>query len=262
LETPDGKAVTDDITVTVTVWDALKDGNKVCEASAEKVKPIAGRFQLPLPDCQAAVGASPELWLEAVIDGSSLGRTKLGAVPYAVEANHAAAADTAAQGSPLATQLAALRADVDASKARLDGAFADKLWKYSGGLPVTVDKPEYVWVSGTDPAKLAPGRYWTTNTGRAWAISTSTCTSGCESANLYLAPCMKVGSTLTVSDAEVVTEPPKISASLPFSTTEAFDLDKETANVQLGLCAKRAPVGVGDDSMVANVYSIVMPQLK
>jgi hypothetical protein len=33
----------------------------------------------------------PDLWAEVVVDGASLGRAKLGAVPFAVEAAHAMA---------------------------------------------------------------------------------------------------------------------------------------------------------------------------
>jgi len=260
LETPDGKPLSDTVNVGIMVWDAATEGTKVCEAGAEKVKPVGGRFQIPLPDCQAAVGQSPELWLEAVIDGTSLGRTKLGAVPYAVEANHAATADGAAEGSPLQAQLAALQADVDATKARLDAPLASKLAK-AASSQVTIDKATYVWVTGTDPAKLAPGRYSTTTTARAWSIN-SGCTTQCESAILYFTACMKVGDTLTLGDGELVAEPPQIAASLPFSVTDSFDLAKETANVQLGLCAKRATLGTGTDSIIANAYSIVAVQPK
>lgn len=52
-----------------------------------------GRFPIPLPDaCTVAVAASPNLWIDVAVDGESLGRTKLAAVPYAVEANRASAA--------------------------------------------------------------------------------------------------------------------------------------------------------------------------
>jgi hypothetical protein len=260
LETPDGKPIGDAVKVTINVWDAAKEGTKVCEADAAKLTPVAGRFQVPLPDCQEAVGQSPELWLEAVIDGTSLGRTKLGVVPYAVEANHAATVDAAAEGSPLAMQLAALQADVDATTARLDAPLASKLAK-SVGSQVTIDKATYLWVTGTDPTKLAPGRYSTTTTARTWAIN-SGCTTQCESAILYFAPCMKIGDTITLGDGELVAEPPRITASLPFSVSDSFDLDKETANVQLGLCAKRSALGTGTDAIVANAYSLVMAQPK
>lgn len=261
LETPDGQPITDEVDVAVSVWDALKDGNSVCDAKPQKVKPSAGRFQLALPNCAAAVGANADLWLEATVNGTSLGRTKLGAVPYAVEANHASAADAATDGSPLATQLAALQADVDATKARLDGALTPKLAKFSP-TKFNLNQAAYTWVTGTDAAKLPAGRYWTFNTGRAWAIATPSCTTACESSIVTVAPCMKLGDTLTMADAEVLFEPPLGAASLAFSTTDFFDLDKETANVQFGLCAKRQAVGTSLDANLANMYSVVMTQPK
>ena len=107
LESPDGKPVTTAVNVTLNVWDATVKGNKVCDVVTENLLPVSGRFQIQLPEeCTVAVKAKPDLWVEAVLDGASLGRTKLGAVPYAVEANHATsatAADAAAKAD-LATK--------------------------------------------------------------------------------------------------------------------------------------------------------------
>jgi hypothetical protein len=36
-----------------------------------------------------------DLWIEALVDGNSLGFSKLGAVPYAIEAAHAISSDNA-----------------------------------------------------------------------------------------------------------------------------------------------------------------------
>jgi hypothetical protein len=96
IETPDGKPVTTPVNLTVHVWNMATAGAKVCEIAVENVTPVAGRFQVALPDsCATAAKASPDLWLELVVDGSSLGRTKLGVVPYALEAGHATNADNA-----------------------------------------------------------------------------------------------------------------------------------------------------------------------
>lgn len=260
LETPDGKAIATDINVTINVWNAATDGKRVCQATAEKVKPVAGRFQVPLPDCQAPVSASPDLWLEAVVDGTSLGRTKLGAVPYAVEASHASAADAAAVGSPLATQLSALQAGIEALKARADGPLAVIPTAYRTDQTV-LDKAEWTWVSGIAPTKLPAGRYWVTNTARVWAIL-SGCTSSCGSAIVDSASCMRVGTKITTGSGKVVAEAPPSALSLPLATVDVFDLPQETANVELGLCAKRNTLGVSYDAIVANVYSTVLAQLK
>ncbi len=46
----------------------------------------AGRFELVLgPECVSAVGANPDLWIEVLVGGVSLGRSSVGAVPYALE---------------------------------------------------------------------------------------------------------------------------------------------------------------------------------
>ena len=54
---------------------------------------VAGSFQVKLPDsCQALVESKQDLWVEVFVDGMSMGRTKLGAVPYALESERASAA--------------------------------------------------------------------------------------------------------------------------------------------------------------------------
>ncbi len=76
----------------VAIYDAVTGGKKVCEQSAQSVAIDAGgRFQVAMPDtCTTAVGAEADLWVEVSVAGSALGRTKIGAVPYAVAAGDAA----------------------------------------------------------------------------------------------------------------------------------------------------------------------------
>lgn len=70
-------------------------GNVQCTVGPTATTLKAGSFSLPLLDaCTTAVHADPDLWIEVFADGNSLGRTKLGAVPYAVETAHAKAADS------------------------------------------------------------------------------------------------------------------------------------------------------------------------
>ena len=96
LETPDGVAVTHSVEVSVALWSAVSGGTKLCQSDAENATPVAGRFQLTLPEaCTQAVRMQPDVWLETTVDGTKLGRTKLGAVPFALEANHATTADSA-----------------------------------------------------------------------------------------------------------------------------------------------------------------------
>jgi hypothetical protein len=97
LEGADGQPLTSELSsIGVEVWDAADAGKRVCDTSVENVTPKAGRFQLVLPaECVDAVKATPNLWIDVKVEGASLGRTKLGAVPYAIEAGHASSSDQA-----------------------------------------------------------------------------------------------------------------------------------------------------------------------
>jgi hypothetical protein len=121
LETPEGVPVTKAVNLQVNVWTAQMGGSKVCETAPKEVKPEAGRFQIDLPDqCVTAVKANPNLWLELLVDGASLGPTKLGAVPYAIEAGHATSA-TDADNATKATSAANASAATGALKTTIDG---------------------------------------------------------------------------------------------------------------------------------------------
>jgi hypothetical protein len=86
--------------VQVILYDAPAAGNKLCESPTAPVTVTAGHFAAPLPDaCTAAVGANQNVWVDVLVDGSDTGRTKAGAVPYAVEANHASATDDLAMSA-------------------------------------------------------------------------------------------------------------------------------------------------------------------
>lgn len=78
------------------LWDAAADGTMQCTVGPAPLTLVGGGFQLAVPDtCAAAVQAAPDLWAEVFVDGATLGRTKLGAVPYALEAGRAADASGA-----------------------------------------------------------------------------------------------------------------------------------------------------------------------
>jgi len=110
LETPAGVPVTTLVNLNVSVYDAEVAGNKVCEKAVMDLAPVAGRFQVELPDtCTAAVKANPNLWVEVLVGGASLGRSKLGAVPYALEAGHATSADSATNATNAARATAVLK---------------------------------------------------------------------------------------------------------------------------------------------------------
>lgn len=90
LEDGDGAPLTGDHSIAVRFWAAAEGGSDLCTGELASVEVQAGRFQVPLPqDCVDAVRANPDLFVDVVVDGATLGRTKLGAVPYALEAGRA-----------------------------------------------------------------------------------------------------------------------------------------------------------------------------
>jgi hypothetical protein len=83
--------------IQVILYDAATAGNNLCESTPAALGISDGHFSVQLPDtCTTAVAANPNVWADVLVDGSDTGRTKIGAVPYAVEAQHATNADNAA----------------------------------------------------------------------------------------------------------------------------------------------------------------------
>jgi hypothetical protein len=79
----------------------------------------SGAFQVVLPAaCTTAIHANGDLWVEVFVDGTTLGRTKLGAVPYAVEADHAVRADQSAGDFMVPGTLTATNVQVSGSLIR------------------------------------------------------------------------------------------------------------------------------------------------
>jgi hypothetical protein len=88
-----GTPLTGSKNILVQFYDQPTAGNTQCTIGPMTVTLTAGAFSIALPDtCTAAVHASTDLWVDVFVDGNSLGRSKLGAVPYAVEAAAATAA--------------------------------------------------------------------------------------------------------------------------------------------------------------------------
>lgn len=79
--------------VTVRLWDAATAGAAVCTTTAAGTTFTGGRFRVALDTaCVGAVRANPELWAEVQVEGTVFPRSKLGAVPYALEAGRAVSA--------------------------------------------------------------------------------------------------------------------------------------------------------------------------
>ncbi|MBK6534303.1 MAG: tail fiber protein [Deltaproteobacteria bacterium] len=89
-----GVPVTGMRNVRLTVFDdaTATDGAHIrCTTVAAGTAVTNGRFQVTLGnECTAVVRSTPNLWLDVEVAGTSLGRTKISAVPFAVEAGRAA----------------------------------------------------------------------------------------------------------------------------------------------------------------------------
>jgi hypothetical protein len=71
---------------------------------------LDGRFRIALdPSCKGAINANPNVYVEVVDNAVSLGRAKVGAVPFAVEADHAVSATNAVDGGGIASAITTLQ---------------------------------------------------------------------------------------------------------------------------------------------------------
>jgi hypothetical protein len=97
LQDATGAPLTGDHPIQVRLWNAATPGTTpLCETQSTQTL-SAGRFSTALPDaCTDAIKGNVDVWVEVAVDGVSLGTTKLGTVPYAVEAGHAVSANAAA----------------------------------------------------------------------------------------------------------------------------------------------------------------------
>jgi hypothetical protein len=111
LDVPDGPR-----SVVLYLWSdasATDSALKKCETVSPSTPVVQGTFRVALDaTCLAAVRSTPDLWIEPVVAGVSQGRRKLGAVPFSIEADHAATA-TRATGA-LDARIAALEQQVAA----------------------------------------------------------------------------------------------------------------------------------------------------
>ncbi|MBK6534929.1 MAG: hypothetical protein IPF99_36930 [Deltaproteobacteria bacterium] len=92
--------------VTIRLWDMASGGTAACTTVAPNTAFSGGRFRIELDAaCTGAVRSNPNLWAEVLVDSTTFARTKLGAVPYALEAGRAAGAS-----GPLEARIAAVEA--------------------------------------------------------------------------------------------------------------------------------------------------------
>jgi hypothetical protein len=110
LEEVNGAALTGTHMIEVKLHNSTAPGGTpVCTTGSRSTPLVSGRFSVVLPDeCTAQIKANSDTAVEVVVDGSPLGITKLGAVPYAVEADRASSAAGA-----LDSRIAALEQQVN-----------------------------------------------------------------------------------------------------------------------------------------------------
>jgi hypothetical protein len=115
LQDAEGKGLSGEHALQIRFWNVADgSGEALCTSGEVPVTLVDGRFSLPLPEeCVSRVQTDPDVWVEVILDDSVLGRSKLGAVPYALEANRASAA-----GGPLESRLVELEAKAAALEAR------------------------------------------------------------------------------------------------------------------------------------------------
>jgi hypothetical protein len=77
--------------IQLALWDQAMLGASQCASAPVSITLGAGgTFQLALPDaCIGVVHEKSDLWIEVIADNVPLGRSKLGAVPFAVESDTA-----------------------------------------------------------------------------------------------------------------------------------------------------------------------------
>jgi hypothetical protein len=97
----------------VSLWTAEQAGSELCEQGPEEVSLDTGRFRIALDECLDAVRSNPNLWVQVDVGANSFPRRKLGAVPYAVEAERASQA-SGALAAQLVPSGAVMAFDLDA----------------------------------------------------------------------------------------------------------------------------------------------------
>ena len=178
LEDTNGVALTGSRNIQLQVWNAATEGAIQCATTSSVTALVGGRFHVPLPStCVDAVKKNADLWVEVLVDGASLGRSKLGAVPYAVEAQQAQEAAGAVVGGALDQRISKLEG---VSSGKVAGIWfysppnADCVnidnnvpWTDMAGVAVsfTVTNPVTIWATytiGVQPNSSPGGEFVTT----------------------------------------------------------------------------------------------------
>jgi hypothetical protein len=111
--TENGQLVNGQRAITVNLWsDGTTGTTPLCQTVSSAAQVTNGRFRIALAaSCKAALNQNNNAWVEVIDGATTLGRTKIGAVPYAVEADHAPSADHAATADSATNATHATTAD-------------------------------------------------------------------------------------------------------------------------------------------------------
>src|SRR5262245_26265927 len=80
LQDANGQPLSGTRNLQINFWNAATGGTTpACQTASTAIALEGGRFSIALPDtCAAAVRAKADVWSEVMVDGTSLGRAKLG----------------------------------------------------------------------------------------------------------------------------------------------------------------------------------------
>lgn len=174
----DGQLASGEHVITLELYDAASAGTELC-AIERTAEVESGRFRIDASECADAMRATADVWVavsfrgEDGVERTISGRSKVGAVPYALEADHAKTASAAS--SELLTTIEQLSARIEALEAGGAGGPPLSLTAFQaikttqgplsvGSTPLTFDDEvfdltdEYDEETGVFTAKQA-GRY-------------------------------------------------------------------------------------------------------
>lgn len=121
-----GKPLSGLQSVQIRLWnsespDAGATADPLCFVGPDS-QPLAadGSFRVPLDKCADVIHKNSNLWADVLVAGESLGRVKLGAVPYALEADHATSASLATKANTAGGDLEKTVANLTARLAQLE----------------------------------------------------------------------------------------------------------------------------------------------
>lgn len=131
------------------VWNQPTGGTLLCQVTPTSVDLVAGRFKITLPDdCVAVARANPDIWTEVLVNSVSLGRKKIGAVPFAVEADRASVATGA-----LRTELSAIDERLKQAEQRIARGIGNGLKLECDSTLQMSERKVYADVVATIPAE-------------------------------------------------------------------------------------------------------------